>query len=119
MNSLVNYQIISLVLFVIGVYVCLTRRNAVRFLMGIELILNAAALNFIAYSRFIEAGVNGQVTAIFVIIIAAAEAAVALAILLNIFRHMHDINIDDATQLSDYAVTPETLVDAVQGRNLK
>jgi NADH-quinone oxidoreductase subunit K len=119
MNALVNYQIISIILFSLGVYVCLTRRNAVRFLMGIELILNAAGLNFIAYSRFIEGGINGQVAAVFVIIIAAAEAAVALAILLNIFRHLQDVNIDDATGLSDYRIAPEGLADAAQGRNLK
>ena len=113
------YVGISILLFSLGLYVCLTRRNAVRFLMGIELILNSASLNFIAFSRFVEGGLGGQVVAIFIIILAAAEAAVALAITLNIYRHMHAINIDQATSLSDFDVAPDTMLDALLGRRLR
>ena len=119
MNSLLSYQLVSTALFVLGVYVCLTRRNAVRFLMGIELIMNAASLNFVAFSRFIEHGMNGQVVAIFVIILAAAEAAVALAIVLNIFRHLADINIDEASALSEFTTPPGNVGGAVKGGALR
>ena len=119
MNSLLSYQLVSTVLFVLGVYVCLTRRNAVRFLMGIELIMNAASLNFIAFSRFIEHGMNGQVVAIFIIILAAAEAAVALAIVLNIFRHLAGINIDEVAEISDYSTPPASVGGAVKGGALR
>jgi NADH-quinone oxidoreductase subunit K len=73
----------------------LTRRNAVTILMGIELILNSANLNFVAFARHTANDLDGQVFAIFVIIMAAAEAAIALAIVLNLYKRMNSIDVDE------------------------
>lgn len=85
------YVAVSAVLFALGVIVILARRNVIYILMGIEMILNAANLNFVAFNRFGaiqpdgQLPLDGQMFAIFTIILAAAEAAVALAIVLNVF----------------------------------
>ncbi len=99
--SLTPYLVVSALAFAIGVAIIIIRRNGVAVLMGVELILNAAALNFIAFSKHVAGNLNGQVIAIFVIIIAAAEAAVALAIVLNIFTNFNTINVDEADKLRD------------------
>ena len=74
----------------------LTRRNAVNVLMGVELILNSANVNLVAFSRFATGNLNGQLFAVFVIVIAAAEVAVALAIVLTLYRLRHSPNLDEA-----------------------
>jgi len=99
MNDLTIYLMVSAVMFLLGLFAVMTRKNAISVLMGIELILNAAALNFVAFSHFSTGNLNGQVAALFVIIIAAAEAAVALAIFLNIFRIKAPSQIDKADLL--------------------
>jgi NADH:ubiquinone oxidoreductase subunit K len=99
MNSLPLYLTVSLILFVLGLLAMMTRKNAVSVLMGIELILNAAALNFVAFSRFTAHNLEGQTAAIFVIIVAAAEAAVALAIFLNLYRLKATAEVDKANLL--------------------
>ena len=68
--------------------------------MGVELILNAANLNLVAFSRYSDANISGQVFAVFVIVLAAAEAAVALAIVLNIYRNYQMVNVDRMDSLS-------------------
>jgi len=79
----------------VGIYGVLTRRNAIGVLMSVELMFNAANINFIAFSKFITPGVLiGQIFAVFVITIAAAEATVALAIVILIYRHHKEINVD-------------------------
>src|SRR5262249_19776377 len=78
--GLQHYLIVSLVVFLCGLFTVLTRRNAIGILMGVELILNSANINYIAFSRFGSGGYDGQVFAIFVIMLAAAEAGVGLAI---------------------------------------
>jgi NADH-quinone oxidoreductase subunit K len=70
-------------------------------LMGIELILNAANINFVAFSRFGNFGYNGQLMALFVIILAAAEAAIALAIVLNIYKTFATVNVDEIDRLKE------------------
>ena len=80
------YVAVSAVLFALGIVTIITRRNVLYVLMGIEMILNAANINFVAFSRFNGGQLDGQMFAIFVIILAAAEAAVALAIVLNVFQ---------------------------------
>lgn len=70
-------------------------------LMGVELILNAANINFVAFSKFGNLGINGQIIALFVIILAAAEAAIALAIVLNIYKTFSNVNIDEIDNLKD------------------
>lgn len=86
MDQLNIYLSISAALLLLGLFAIITRKNGVSVLMGIELILNAAALNFVAFSRLSVNNLNGQVAAVFIIILAAAEAAVALAIFLNLYR---------------------------------
>jgi NADH:ubiquinone oxidoreductase subunit K len=98
-NSLPLYLTVSIVLFILGLLAMMTRRNAVSVLMGIELILNSAGLNFVAFSRFTAHNLEGQTAAIFVIIVAAAEAAVALAIFLNLYRLKATTEVDKANLL--------------------
>ena len=86
MNNLTTYLAISALLFVLGLLAMMTRKNAVSVLMGVELILNAGGLNFVAFSKFTTHNLNGQAAALFIMIVAAAEAAVALAIFLNLYR---------------------------------
>jgi NADH-quinone oxidoreductase subunit K len=99
--GLTHFLIISAVLFSFGVFAIITRRNAIMVLMGIELILNAANINFVAFSRYSTGTLDGQMIALFVIILAAAEAAIALAIILNIFRNFNTVDVDELTQLRD------------------
>lgn len=99
--TLTHYLIVSAVLFSLGLFAVLTRRNAILVLMGIELILNSANINFIAFSRYAGFSLDGQAVAVFVIILAAAEAAVALAIVLNIYQRFHTVNVDDINKLKE------------------
>jgi NADH-quinone oxidoreductase subunit K len=99
--QLSHFLILSALLFALGVYAIATRRNAILVLMGVELVLNAANLNLIAFSRFGVAGLDGQAAAVFVIILAAAEAAIALAIVLNIFHRFQTINVDEISALKE------------------
>jgi len=99
--GLTHFLLISGILFSLGVFAILTRRNAIMVLMGIELVLNAANINFLAFSRFTTGTLDGHVFAIFVIILAAAEAAIALAIILNIFQNFNSVNVDEIDQLRD------------------
>lgn len=96
MIGLQHYLMVSAALFCLGVLGVLTRRNAVNVLMGVELILNSANLNLVAFSRFGTGNLQGQLFAIFVIVIAAAEAAVALAIVLTLYRLRRTPNLDQA-----------------------
>lgn len=99
--TLTHFLLISAVLFSLGVYAVITRRNAIMVLMGIELILNSANINFLAFSRFGGLNIEGQMAAIFVIILAAAEAAIALAIVLNIYKRFNTVNVDEISLLKD------------------
>ena len=90
---------VSAALFCLGLYGVITRRNGVAVLMGVELILNSANINFLAFARFGGMNITGHVYALFVIVLAAAEAAVALAIIINIFNNFKTINVDDVSQL--------------------
>ena len=85
-------------LFSIGIMGVITRRNAIGVLIGVELILNAANINLVGFSRY-TGGLDAQVFAIFVIVLAAAEAAVALAIILQIFDKRSDVDVDRASRL--------------------
>ena len=100
MVDLVWFQLLSAALFVIGLYGVLARRSAVLILMSIELMLNAVNINLIAAASHME-GVNpfnnfdGQLIAIFIITVAAAEVGLALAIVLRIFRNRSTVNVDE------------------------
>ncbi|MFT5288799.1 MAG: NADH-quinone oxidoreductase subunit K [Planctomycetota bacterium] len=101
------YVAVSAVLFALGIVAIVTRRNIIYVLMGIEMILNAANINFVAFNRFGHHVVDGrpildgQMFAIFTIILAAAEAAVALAIVLNVFHLFDSIKPSDADLLRE------------------
>ena len=99
MIELTHFQVLSGVLFAIGLYGVLARRNAILVLMSIELILNAVNINLIGYSIFMNASEShralGHVLIIFVITIAAAELALAIAIILRLYRNKSSINTDD------------------------
>lgn len=99
MIGLTQYLVVSAALFSLGIMCVLTRKNAVSVLMGIELILNSANLNLVAFSRFTSGNLDGQVFAVFTIIIAAAEAAVGLAIVLSMYRLLKSVNLDRADTL--------------------
>ena len=89
-----HYQILSAALFIIGVVGVMMRRNLIIIFMSIELILNAVNINLIAYSAQLQ-NVIGQVFAVFVIAVAAAEAAVGLGIILAFYRNKETVNIDE------------------------
>lgn len=104
MINLGSYLFVSAVLFSLGLACVLTRRHVIQILMGIELIFNAAALNFVAFSHFTpsltpELSMSGQVIALFIIVLAAAEAAVALALVLSVFKVFKTVNIDKIADL--------------------
>lgn len=89
------FLILAAALFCIGIYGLITSRNAVRVLMSIELLLNAVNLNLMGFSNYLDPGeIKGQIFAIFVITIAAAEAAVGLAIILAIYRNRDTIDME-------------------------
>ena len=95
--STLHYLVVAAALFAIGTIGVLTRRNVIIILMSIELILNAANLNLVAFSRLY--GLQGQIFSIFVITDAAAEAAVGLGILIAFFRNKETVNIDEVDLL--------------------
>ena len=94
------YRGLSAVLFCIGLYGVLSRRNAISILMGVELMLNASNINLVAFGRFLQPQVlTGHVFTIFVITVAAAEAAVGLAIVISIYRNSSHINVDEVNTM--------------------
>ena len=99
--GLTHFLVLGAILFALGLFIMLTRRNAVAVLMGIELILNASNINFVAFTRYGGVNLNGQVVALFVMVLAASEAAVALAIVLNLYRQSRTISVTDANRLKD------------------
>lgn len=99
MIGLNHYLVVAALLFALGLFAAITRRNAVAVLMGVELILNSANINFVAFARYVSGDLTGQIFAIFVIILAVAEAAVALAIVIALYRIMRGINVDEASIL--------------------
>ena len=101
MDELNIYLFISAALFSIGLFGVMTRRNGIAVLMGVELILNAANINFVAFSRFGGMNLDGHIFALIVIVLAAAEAAVALAIVINIYNNLRTINVDEASGMKE------------------
>ena len=97
--SLQHFLILSAILFCLGLFCVLTRRNAIGILMGIELILNSANLNYVAFARYNGGAYDGQIFAIFVIMLAAAEAAIGLAIVLAIYQGFETIEVDATDRL--------------------
>jgi NADH:ubiquinone oxidoreductase subunit K len=103
-DSLTNYLIIAGMLFALGIFAMVSRRNAVGILMGVELMLNASGVNFIAFARFGHdkaggAQLDGQVFTLFIIVLAAAEAAVALALVLAVFQTHRTIELNEVDEM--------------------
>ena len=105
--GLTHYMIVGAILFVTGVVCMATKRNAIGVLMGIELVLNAANVNFVAFSSpqlcpagRVVLGMDGQWISLFVIVLAAAEAAVALAIVLSFYSNHMSVDVDRGEELS-------------------
>lgn len=95
--GLTHFLVISTALFFMGVYGFLTRRNMITMLMAVELILNSVNINFVAFNKFLYADkLDGVFFTIFIITIAAAEAAVAIAIIINLYRNYKSIDVEDA-----------------------
>jgi len=99
MIGLSHFLVVGVIVFLLGLYCVLTRRNAIGILMGVELILNSANINYVAFSRYSAGTYDGQVFAIFVIMLAAAEAAIGLAIVLGMFRTLRTIDVEAAETL--------------------
>ncbi|MFN7134967.1 MAG: NADH-quinone oxidoreductase subunit NuoK [Myxococcales bacterium] len=99
--GLPHFLVVAALLFVFGCHCVLSRRNAVGVLMGVELILNGANLNLVAFDRFGGGALAGQVFALFVIVVAAAEAAVALAIVLTLYASVRSIDVTHAETLRE------------------
>ena len=100
MSPLYGYLVLGAILFTCGVICMASKRNAIGILIGVELVLNGANINFVAFSRYNPAfEVEGMVFALFVIVMAAGEAAVALAIVLNFYNNHATVDVDSAEEL--------------------
>jgi NADH-quinone oxidoreductase subunit K len=99
-NQLSTYLYLAIVLFAIGLYGVLARRNLIAILISVELILNAASLNFMAFNRFLApTPAVGQIITLFIMAVAAAEAAIALSIIIAVYRKLKTVNVEQATEL--------------------
>lgn len=97
---LIHFLIVSTALFFIGVYGFFTRRNMITMLMSIELILNSVNINFVAFNKYLHPDNNdGLFFSLFIIAIAAAEAAVAIAIIINLYRSHGSIDVEDTSEM--------------------
>lgn len=98
--TLAHYLVLAAILLVAGLTCMIVKRNAIGVLIGVELMLNAAGLNLAAFAHYNQAfQLDGQLMTIFVIVLAAAEAAIALAIVLNFYNNAGSIDVDDAQEL--------------------
>lgn len=101
MITLTHFLVVSACIFCIGLYAVLAKRNAIMILVGIELMINAAILNFVAFGKYDKIHYGGQVFALFAIVLAAAAVAVGLAIILQVYRHFKTINPENIHELKD------------------
>ncbi len=99
MATLNAYLVVTAVLFCLGLYNVISRRNAVGILMGVELILNAASINMVAFAHFNGNQIAGNVFSLFLIVLAASEAAVALAIVVSIYKQFGTIDAEETRVL--------------------
>ena len=101
MITLTDFLLVSAALFCIGLYMIVAKRSAIQILIGIELMLNAAILNLVAFGKYDKLNNGGQIFALFAIVLAAATTAVALAIILNVYRRYKTIDPAEITRLKD------------------
>ena len=98
--GLTHYLFVAAVLFASGLFTMMTKRNAIGILIGVELVLNSANVNLVAFDRYLGPGrLDGQITALFVIVLAAAEAALAVGICINVYKNLSTVDVDTATRL--------------------
>lgn len=98
--SITHILFVSTALFFIGMYGLFTRRNMITILMAVEIILNSVNINFVAFNKYLYPGkLDGVFFTIFIITIAAAEAAMAIAIIINLYRSHHSIDVEDADEM--------------------
>ena len=98
--GLTHYLIVGAVLFCAGLFTMMTKRNAIGILIGVELVLNSTGVNLVAFDRYLGPGrMDGQITALFVIVLAAAEAAVAVGICINVYKNLATVDVDRASEL--------------------
>lgn len=98
--GLTHYLIVAAVLFCCGIFTMATKRNAIGILIGVELVLNSTGINLVAFDRYMGPGrLDGQIVAIFMIVLAAAETALAVGICINVYKNLTTIDVDAASQL--------------------
>ncbi|MCK6455507.1 MAG: NADH-quinone oxidoreductase subunit NuoK [Phycisphaerae bacterium] len=97
--TLEHYLVFSAAIFCLGVLTMAIKRNAIGILIGVELVLNAANVNLVAFSRYRTGALDGPIVAVFVILLAAAEAAIAIAIFMNFYNNLATIDVDRGDQL--------------------
>ena len=98
--GLMHYLVVATLLFCMGLFVMMTKRNAIGILIGVELVLNSVNINLVAFARYRGGGaIDGQVFALFVILLAAAEAALAVAICMNFYKNLNTIDVDRGNAL--------------------
>ena len=97
--GLTHYLVLAALLFCCGLFVMTVKRNAIGILIGAELVLNAAGINLVAFSRYRAGSIDGQIFTLFVIVLAAAEAAIAIAIFVNYYRILATIDVDEGDRL--------------------
>jgi NADH-quinone oxidoreductase subunit K len=98
--GLTHYLVVAAVLFCCGLFTMMTKRNAIGILIGVELVLNSASVNLVAFDRYLGPGrLDGQIMALFVIVLAAAEAALAVGICINLYKNLSTVDVDTASAL--------------------
>jgi len=98
--GLSHYLVVAAVLFCTGLFTMMTKRNAIGVLIGVELVLNSATVNLVAFNRYLGGEkLDGQITALFVIVLAAAEAAIAVGICINVYSNLGTVDVDRASRL--------------------
>jgi NADH-quinone oxidoreductase subunit K len=99
--GLTHYLVVATLLFAMGVFVMITKRNAIGILLGVEMVLNGASLNLVAFNRYNGlVNLDGQITSLFIIVLAAAEAALAVAICMNYYKNLSTIDVDRGDALA-------------------
>ncbi len=99
MISLQSYLIIGALLFAFGLFAIVTRKNAISVLFGFELVMNAAGLNFAAFSHYSDKTLDGQIFTLFIIALAAAESVVILALIISVYQKMNTVQVSDISKL--------------------
>ncbi len=98
--GLTHYLVVAAVLFCAGLFTMMTKRNAIGILIGVELVLNSANINLVAFDRYAWPGrLDGQIMALFIIVLAAAEAALAVGICINLYKNLATVDVDQASEL--------------------